>query len=149
MTYRHYNPDNGQIYEFPSEFAFKAAVDWFLEHSAHDVIRFCKARGLNIDDPYVEQNLVDDWADQARALWARVTFTKEADVALYKLKRTHSTVDRARKVIADVVKAVDQTTPMGADTCLALGLTFGHIDQFCGLLGRDIDAAEKAAKRPA
>lgn len=70
------NDETGASFEFPSEAAYEAALDWYNATDKEAVIAFCKARGVDLveptDDPYYAdgRKLVDDWADRAMHCYA-------------------------------------------------------------------------------
>ena len=76
MTYTITNDDTGAVFSFASEGAYEAAMDWYNATSKNDIIAYCEAGGVSLDeattDPYYKNGvkLVSDWADRAMQFWA-------------------------------------------------------------------------------
>ena len=77
-SYSYSSDDTGRSFTFASEDAYERANEWYNNTSKADVLAFCSAHGVDLteatDDPYYRTGvkLVDDWADVAMELYAKV-----------------------------------------------------------------------------
>lgn len=78
MAFTITNEETARLFSFADEAAWEAALDWYNTTPKAEIIAFCAANGVDLSEdtgnPYFRsgRKLVDDWADVAMELRARV-----------------------------------------------------------------------------